>query len=381
MAPKAVSFGDLYAKNAKQRRSTSAATPAATPGFRPLTAEETPLDAESTLPPSSTPEAEDTPPEAAPVVSTSSPSSLESSPEGTEDSFPPLDETPKEGASPVDPTTPAETTPVDPTPVDPNPVTLDSSVKNQPPPPRAGPMLASQPAPPAAAGPAPIDVAAPPSPPGRDFSSPSGSPPLGQLVQLGDVTPSTAEDRLKALGVTAPQIPGTNVLPDGRTVVVAQRQCISMHEVSPACKAAISSPDFLRALQAARASVQSVLRDQSSGALDVLKQRLTALSSQQLSTCDAGAAADLQAALSDIDSWSEAQTRLAAASAAVTRTQKAVEAAEAAANEARSEYQRQQEAANQAQQSRGAALSQQLPRLYKSLKKWETLASSLAAAP
>jgi hypothetical protein len=182
------------------------------------------------------------------------------------------------------------------------------------------------------------------------------------------------------MGVTSPQIPGSNVLPDGRTVVVAQRQCISLQEVSPECKAALAAPNFLPALEAARASVKIVLRDQSAASLDDLKQRLGALSGQQLSICDPTAAADLQSALSDIDAWSQAQMRLAAAAAAVTRTQKAVEMAETAAAAARSEYQRQQDVADQAQQASGTTLSQQLPRLYKSLKKWESIASSAGAA-
>lgn len=460
MAPKTVSFGDLYAKSSKERNRTTTAFPitplppasssnATTPGFKPLVAEETPLDLESTLPPSTSPEDDDKTLEVVPENSDNTPSSsslldssntlgastpdIASSPPTTNDSFPELESPPPivvpddaeiDSSTTLPQPIPSETTTAVEVPPPPAPppagATIPSAVVEQPPPPPPTeaiipsavveppppplptteatipsatameaptlPLPSSQPIPPSSSSlqtstvTMPI-VVSPPVPP--LLPSSALSPSTDEInQQINDVTPATAEDRLKSLGVVSPQIPGVNVLPDGRTVIVSQRQYISLHEISSICKSALDAPDFLPSLAAARASVKNVMRDRSASSLDELKRRLSTLAAQQrLDVCDASAAADLQTALSNINNLSEAQTQLAAASATVARTQKALEAAESAANDARTEYQRLQDSTNRTQENSSIAISQQLPRIYKSLKKWEALASSSASGP
>ena len=196
-----------------------------------------------------------------------------------------------------------------------------------------------------------------------------------------EITPGSAEEQLRAMGVVSPKVPGANTLPDGRTVVVAPRELVTLHEVSTKCLDILASPSFLQAIEAARTSTREVIRDKSSAAVNRLKKELAALSEQKLVECDAQTSSELDAALAQIQAWDAAKAALVTATSEATRAQKALDTAEKAATSAREEANKANETLARAQQeataddeTRGQAVSKLLPGLYRGLKRWEALA-------
>lgn len=307
MQKKTVSFGELYTKSGLNKKKLAEDTPMpppASPGFDPLEAQGTLADAESTLPPTATTQEEEQQ-----QASSSATAPQSEAPEVWDDS----------AAS----SSPASSFP------------------------ELSPTLEADPGDAAAA---PSDAAAP-----GDVAS-----------AAGDMTPSAAEERLRSMGVTSPQVPGANTLPDGRTVVAAQKQSLTLHEVTPECRSALSAPGFVDAVSRARANVSAVMRDQSAQALDNLRSSLGALgATRALAACEPGAAADVDAVLSSLTLWNDAQSRLADAQ----------RAAQAAADN----LQAQLGAVHDTQRTSGATLARLLPGVYKLLRKWEALSISLGA--
>ena len=411
---KAVSFGNLYSRGAGKKQ-----RPADTPGFAPLPSV-TPRDDESTLPPSSSP---DTSESAANTPSHEEQASRESGirpfppPSGPDSSEPTQPEpTPLEGSTqPEEPTLSEGPTPAadpsteGPTPEDASPASTPQATPEATPSqerdagvPSEDPGSAPTEAPPDSKAPASVETSAPVAPveapveapvapveaPVAPVEAPVEAPvapveaPANSLdPNIGDITPGLAEDKLRALGVVDPKVPGTNTLPDGRTIVVSQRNSISMTEVSPACRLVLSTPGFANLLEAARASTKNVIKDRSAAALDLLKKDLGALSGDKLSQCDPKTSTELAAALAEIDTWSKAKTSLAAAVSAADRATKAVGLAEQAvfaakeeAAKASAELLRQQTESSATDSSSAGTIAKLLPSLYKGLKKWESVA-------
>ena len=357
---KTVSFSKLYDSQSK---------------FAPLAATLSPKDGEETLPPSDEDNASSdpsTPP--TPTFKKSSNADVSASDHAT----PPMPTFKKNAdAQSLLDTADASATPS--LPEDDEPVPDMVTTQSLPSPPSPG-NAADLPSPPAIPPAMPMpSVDSLPSPPAAD-----GGASADDRLSKSPFTPDSAEDRLRSMGVSSPQVPGVNVLPSGESIMVTQRHTVNMQQISSGCLAALKTPGVAQAIINARNSAKSVMRSKTASAVDQLQRDLTALvSNVPLQACDSVLGTSGNAVLDVTKAWGESQQSLATAMGRSGRAEKALGAAQSALDAAQAEQTAadaavltEKDVAARASAANAQQLQSAVPQLYKSLKRWADMAAS-----